>query len=141
MVVIFYASSLMGVNKCAIKLSQCDTEVLSGNSWKSEGMLTLCIGAQHRSPEAPRNLGWEVHRVQSSAGSPAWFLSIITTVLQISVEGRSPAVCLALCQKNASLLLLDAGLPPDVLYLLHIHCPSGDEKMQAEPYCLPDHLT
>lgn len=50
MVVTFRASSLTDVNKCVIKLSQCDTEVLPLNSWKSEGMFTLCSGAQSRVP-------------------------------------------------------------------------------------------
>lgn len=105
MVVIFPASSLTDINKCVIKLSQCDTEVLPPSSWKSEGMFTLCSGAQSGVPEATGDLGWKAHMVQSHAGSPAWFLSVIATVPQISAKGRSPAerlLPLALCHKNAA---------------------------------------
>lgn len=108
MVVIFPAFSLMDINKCVIKLSQCDTEVLPLNSWKSEGMFTLCSGAQSRVPEATGDLGWKAHMVQSHAGSPAWFPSIIAAVPQISAKGRSPAerlLPLALRHENAATLL------------------------------------
>lgn len=59
MVVILCASSLTDVNKCVIKLSQCDTEVLPLNSWKSEGMFTLRSGAHSRVPEATGDPGLE----------------------------------------------------------------------------------
>lgn len=144
MVVIFHASSLMDVNKCVINLSQCDTEVLPLNSWKSEGMFTLCSGAKSRIPETPGDLDCKVHMVKSSARSPAWFPSIIAAVLQISAGGRSPAerlLPLVQCQENAAILLLDTGLSPAALCLPHIRCPSSDEEIQADPCQLPGRLT
>lgn len=90
-------------------------------------------------PEATGDLGWKVHMVQSRAGAPAWFPSIIATVPQIPAEGRSPAerlLPLAQRHKNAAILLLDTGLPPAAPRLSHIRCPSGDEKMQTEPHRL-----
>ena len=114
------------------------------NSWKSEGMFTLCSGAQSRVLEATGDLGWKVHMVQSNAGSPAQFPSIIVTVPQISAEGRSPAerlLPLAQRHKSATIPLLDTGLPPAAQRLSHIRCRSGDEEMQAEPCRLPDRLT
>lgn len=143
MVVIFHASSLMDVNKCVINLSQCDTEVLPLNSWKSEGMFTLCSGAKSRIRETTGDLGWKVHMVKSSAGSPARFPSILAAVPQISAGGRSPAehlLPLVQCQ-NAAILLLDTDLSPAASCLSHIRCPSSDEEMQADPCWLPGCLT
>lgn len=143
MVVIFHASSLMDVNKCVINLSQCDTEVLPLNSWKSEGMFTLCSGAKSRIRETTGDLGWKVHMVKSSAGSPARFPSILAAVPQISTGGRSPAehlLPLVQCQ-NAAILLLDTDLSPAASCLSHIRCPSSDEEMQADPCWLPGCLT
>lgn len=126
----------MDVNKCVINLSQCDAEVLPLNSWKSEGMFTLCSGAKSRIPETPGDLGWKVHMVKSSADSPAWFPSITVADLQISAGGRNPAerlLPLVQCQENAAILLLDTGLSPAALCLSHIRCPSRDEEIQADP--------
>jgi len=112
MVVIFHATSLTDLNKCAIRLSWCDIEVLPLNSGKSEGMFTLCSEAQSRVSEATGDLVWKVRVLQSHAGSPAWFLSITAAVPQRSAEGRSPAECLlrlARHHRTAALLLWDTG--------------------------------
>lgn len=127
MVDIFQASSLTDVNKCAMKSSQGDTEVLPLNSWEPAGTFPSCSGAQSRVPEATGDLGWKVRVVRSNAGSPARSPSVMATVRRIRAKGRRPAegtLPLAEHRKDAATPLLDAGLP-----LVRIRCPSGDGEM------------
>lgn len=128
MLAIFCASRLTDINKCVIRLSQCDTEVLPMNGWKSEGMFTLRSGVQSSIPEATGGLDWKVCTVQLYAGTPVWLQSIIATVSTdlclrkepcgaFITSGTGPWKC---CYPGSG-----HWLHPAAPYLSHIHCPSG----------------